>query len=204
MPARRMLCTRCGATDRPDTRIGGSDLLEIVGWALLLVPGALYCWWRHASRQKVCSHCGSAAVVREARAASERADAASTAGGQLVFAADRIGWLAPPGVRLRKVRWGGAAAALGLAAFAFVSLDTIQVQPAAAPAPVPVVASDGKPSLYTRQRQCERRCNSMHRARTYEYRGCVDRCIARVILPGGASACGEMLDAATCEFAAGH
>ncbi len=65
----RMLCTRCWRTARPDTRLGGSDRAELAAWLCLGLPGALYCWWRLVTRRKVCSVCGSHALVREARAA---------------------------------------------------------------------------------------------------------------------------------------
>jgi hypothetical protein len=203
MSARRMLCTRCGSTDRPDTRIGGSDLVEVVGWALFLLPGALYCWWRHASRQKVCAHCGSPAVVREARAARERGVETETAGGRLVFAARRLPWLATPRERLRVVRWGGAAA-LGCTALALVSMNTVGIRPAEPPAKPELQVEDERPSLYARQRQCEQRCNTLHRTQTLQYRECVDRCVIRVASPDAAKECGDLVDAATCEFAAGH
>ncbi len=68
----RMLCTACNETAEPDTVIEGSDLVEMLGWLCLAFPGWLYCWWRHSVRLKVCAHCGSDSLIREARAAQAR------------------------------------------------------------------------------------------------------------------------------------
>jgi len=68
----RMLCTACNETAEPDTVIEGSDLVEMLGWLCLAVPGWLYCWWRHSVRLKVCAFCGSDCLIREARAAQAR------------------------------------------------------------------------------------------------------------------------------------
>jgi len=68
----RMLCTACNETTEPDTVIEGSDLIEMLGWLCFAIPGWLYCWWRHSARLKVCAHCGSNSLIREARAAQAR------------------------------------------------------------------------------------------------------------------------------------
>ena len=68
----RMLCAACNQTDEPDTLIAGSDLVEMLGWLCLAIPGWLYCCWRHHARLKVCAHCGSDSLIREARAAQVR------------------------------------------------------------------------------------------------------------------------------------
>jgi hypothetical protein len=67
-----MMCADCYAVDIPDTVLEGSDLLELLGWCCMGIPGLLYCWWRHLNRSKICPACGGAALVREARAAAER------------------------------------------------------------------------------------------------------------------------------------
>ena len=68
----RMLCTACWQTARPDIRLSGSDRLELVGWFSFFLPGLLYCAWRYVNRTRVCAACGSAALVREARAVQRR------------------------------------------------------------------------------------------------------------------------------------
>jgi len=68
----RMLCTDCFQTAEADTVLEGSDHLEMLGWCCLVLPGLLYCWWRHALRIKVCAYCGGGDLVREARAARAR------------------------------------------------------------------------------------------------------------------------------------
>lgn len=88
----RMLCTSCWRTARPDTRIGGSDRVELLAWACLAVPGLLYCAWRYVNRAKVCAACGSGALVREARAAQRRDPALLCWGGGRLVAASQLGW----------------------------------------------------------------------------------------------------------------
>lgn len=88
----RMLCTHCWRTARPDTRIAGSDRLELLAWACLVVPGLLYCAWRYVNRAKVCAACGSDALVREARAAQRRDPAVLSWGGGRLVAAGQLGW----------------------------------------------------------------------------------------------------------------
>jgi hypothetical protein len=68
----RMLCTDCFRVAVPDTVLEGSDLVELLAWAGLGVPGFLYCWWRHLARIKVCPHCSSPELVREARVTALR------------------------------------------------------------------------------------------------------------------------------------
>ena len=126
----RMLCTDCGTTARPDTRLPGSDLREVLGWLCLGLPGWLTCAWRHALRAKVCPVCGGGALVREARARAEREGVAEPSP------------LAPPRVESRRgpclwpeawrqprarLRRGGALVALGWAWLA------LQVAPGAHP-----------------------------------------------------------------------
>ena len=69
----RMMCTDCFRTAEADTVLEGSDRVEMLGWCCMVIPGLLYCWWRHALRIKVCAFCGGRELVREARAAAERA-----------------------------------------------------------------------------------------------------------------------------------
>lgn len=71
----RMLCTDCGTTARPDTKLEGSDWVEILGWLAGAVPGWLYCAWRHALRIKICPWCGGRELVREARASAQASPA---------------------------------------------------------------------------------------------------------------------------------
>jgi hypothetical protein len=68
----RMQCTSCFETADPETILDGSDLTEIVSWLCFVLPGWLYCFWRHSVRRKVCRFCGSESLIREARAAQAR------------------------------------------------------------------------------------------------------------------------------------
>jgi hypothetical protein len=110
----RMMCTDCFRTAHADTVLEGSDLVEMLGWCCFAVPGLLYCWWRHALRIKVCAFCGGPELVREARAAAERAPRqAPPSGGPRVWnLSGPVRWpraLATPRERLRH---GGVAASL--------------------------------------------------------------------------------------------
>jgi len=132
---RRMLCTDCGRTAPPRTWIGGSDALELLGWLCLGLPGLAYCWWRHASRRKICAHCGSSALVREARGAGGRspgAPAAASRRGAPLYARRHLAWMGAPGDRLRPLRSGSALVAVGVAAWAVLSLDRVAARPQAA------------------------------------------------------------------------
>ena len=71
----RMQCTSCLETADPETILDGSDLTEIVSWLCFVIPGWLYCYWRHSVRRKVCRFCGSGSLIREARAAQVRSAA---------------------------------------------------------------------------------------------------------------------------------
>ena len=61
----RYICERCGCVGKPRRELRGSPALELVLWLLLVVPGALYAWWRHSGARPVCRRCGDADVVRE-------------------------------------------------------------------------------------------------------------------------------------------
>jgi hypothetical protein len=65
----RMQCTVCLEIAEPETLLDGSDLTEIASWLCFVVPGWLYCAWRHSARRKICRFCGSESLIREARAA---------------------------------------------------------------------------------------------------------------------------------------
>jgi len=77
--SRRMMCTLCFETAEPETVLEGSDLAEMLSWLCFAVPGWVYCLWRHALRSKVCPACGSESLIRESRAAQQRAAAPSAA-----------------------------------------------------------------------------------------------------------------------------
>jgi hypothetical protein len=125
----RMMCTDCFRTAHADTVLEGSDLVEMFGWCCFVVPGLLYCWWRHALRVKVCAFCGGRELVREARAAAERAprQAPPSGGPRVRNMSGPVRWpraLATPRERLRH---GGVAASLvgallGSAALAVLDL----------------------------------------------------------------------------------
>jgi hypothetical protein len=126
----QMLCTACNETAEPDTLIEGSDLVEMLSWLCLAVPGWLYCWWRHSLRLKVCAHCGSESLIREARAAKTRRLRTEPRAGQRVrntHGPER--WpraLATPRDRLRH---GGVGALLVAGLVSFGMLNAIPQPP---------------------------------------------------------------------------
>jgi hypothetical protein len=67
-----MLCTQCQNVAVPETVLSGSDFAELVGWSCLVLPGWLYCYWRHWNRSKACPDCGSHALMRQSRASAAR------------------------------------------------------------------------------------------------------------------------------------
>ena len=67
-----MLCTECQAVTVPETVLSGSDFAELVAWSCLVVPGYLYCLWRHWNRAKACPSCGSHALMRQSKASRAR------------------------------------------------------------------------------------------------------------------------------------
>jgi hypothetical protein len=177
-----MFCVRCRQTDVPDLRIAGSDRAELAAWCCLLLPGLLYCVWRHANRRRICAHCGSSEILRESRAARRRRKAVACAPArepQVIFAAPRIAWLAMPAVRLRRALRGGALVA-AFAGFAVASIDTVEVSPAPAPDAMPSVsAQPAKLHRATRRRECEKLCLEFHRTRLHGHSECLERCVER-------------------------
>jgi hypothetical protein len=120
----RMLCTACNETAEPDTVIEGSDLVEMLSWLCLAIPGWLYCWWRHSARLKVCAHCGSDSLIREARAAQARGLPTEPRVVQRVrnaYGPDR--WPQPLATPRDRLRHGGIGAVLiaGLVMFGMLS-----------------------------------------------------------------------------------
>ena len=112
-PAIRMLCTECLELGEPDTVLEGSDRIELAAWCLLALPGLFYCAWRHATRFKVCSRCGSDALMRECRAAvARRQPEARRAGGSRVrsLSSLAIAWPRPFDSTRLRLRCGAIAA----------------------------------------------------------------------------------------------
>ena len=102
-----MLCTDCLHVAVPDTVLEGSDLLELLGWCCGVVPGLVYCWWRHLNRLKVCPSCGSPNLMRKARAAVRRSTpvAEPAVGPRIHTVSGAVDWPRPfrtPRARLRR------------------------------------------------------------------------------------------------------
>lgn len=62
-PGEARVCTRCAHHGPTRTHTRGSLLIELVLWLCFIIPGLIYSIWRHASRQQVCSACGSDQLV---------------------------------------------------------------------------------------------------------------------------------------------
>jgi hypothetical protein len=119
----RMLCTDCLHVAVPDTLLEGFDVLELLGWLCLAVPGLVYCWWRHLNRHKVCPLCGGMDLVREARAAAARRlpDAEPSDGPRIHTLSQAVDWpraLRTPRARLRSGSVAAVLLGLALAAHA--------------------------------------------------------------------------------------
>jgi hypothetical protein len=217
--------------DAPDSFVAGSDLVEVVLWALLLVPGLLYCWWRHLHRRRICQHCGSADLMRETRASRRRTlEARTTASaaqteppgrpGHIVYAARRIPWMATPSQRFRRVTKGGAAVAVAGMAFAVISLNTVRVvkteekTPAFEPPPSQAELEERHEARVKslREHECERLCAEFHRAQARSHRSCMQNCVQKLFDDAprletserSTGECGDLLDPTACGYVSGR
>ena len=204
MPGRRMLCTACGRTEAPDTLVGGSDLLELIAWCLFLLPGLLYCYWREATRRKVCPRCGSLDLLREARARRDRG-APGGARGRLVYAARPIPWMGLPARRLRRIRQSGAAA-LGVACIAaLLVIDRVQATPSGAQeAGLRDLYATQEEQKVQRSAECAKLCSDSRDDAAH--RDCVQSCLVHAPFEasGQGSGCADLLDPRACDFVVGR
>lgn len=142
--APRMLCTDCETTARPDTRLPGSDLGEMLGWLCFALPGWLYCLWRHALRVKVCPVCAGRELVREARARAEREASATPsplAPPRVENLRGPVRWPHPWRLPRQRLRRG---APLVLLCWAWGALELARLglaEPATPPAAAPLLAA---------------------------------------------------------------
>jgi hypothetical protein len=183
MNSPRMLCATCGRTDVPDDLVFGSDRLELAAWALLLLPGLLYCLWRHANRRTVCAHCGSDVLLRETRFSRERrvAEGVQDRVGRAVYAAPRVRWLGLPGTRLRRTGGAGALMATALAGWSLFGTNTIEIEPTSTTSPRGAIADPVRHESLSRfnlESECERLCLEFNRTAELAHRECLERCTA--------------------------
>jgi hypothetical protein len=52
-----LLCPNCLTQSKPQTKIKGSILIELILWLCFIIPGLIYSIWRSGSRFKVCPSC---------------------------------------------------------------------------------------------------------------------------------------------------
>jgi hypothetical protein len=221
----RMLCTRCEEVARPDTRVAGSDLLEVALWCLYLVPGFVYCAWRNVQQRRVCPACGSSALIRESRASRRRIQADPGAGapaelepgGRLVYVGRRLGWLSAPRLRFRRVTRGGALVSASFVVFAFVGINTLSTRPNSTSQfqasveekdPAEVEKERNKQVERFRHRECDRLCGEFHNGLAKGHRDCLENCMTKLFdspgeEPDKKKGCGELLDPSACEFVSG-
>lgn len=53
------ICTGCGYVGQPKVFLRGSKGVEIALWALLLLPGPFYSFYRRCGARRICSHCNT-------------------------------------------------------------------------------------------------------------------------------------------------
>jgi len=58
-----LVCTTCGHVGQARQRVRGSIFIELVLWVCFIIPGVIYSIWRLTTRAKVCTSCGSTALV---------------------------------------------------------------------------------------------------------------------------------------------
>jgi len=58
-----LFCTTCGNQSPAKSVTRGNLLIEILLWLLFFPIGMIYSYWRHATKHKACSHCGSTALI---------------------------------------------------------------------------------------------------------------------------------------------
>lgn len=60
-----MICTNCYYKGRPDEKMKGNFLTEVLLWFFFLIPGIIYTIWRHTTKAKVCASCEQPTLVPE-------------------------------------------------------------------------------------------------------------------------------------------
>lgn len=128
----RMLCTDCFSVAHADTLLPGSDAVEMLAWLCFGLPGWLYCWWRHVLRIKVCAHCGSTALVREARAAAALRPPQLAGRTRVENLEGPVRWPAALRTPRERLRRGAAVVALWAATLSTWALASAGVLPAVA------------------------------------------------------------------------
>jgi hypothetical protein len=212
-----MLCSDCKRTARPDTLIGGSDALELIGWLCFLLPGLVYCYWRHLDRIKVCSFCGGTGLVREAKAARKPPEVGVPAPPpqRIHYSAERLRWprwLASPRLRLRRGSLVTGAFSVFFVGWVFAATNLLDYRPAPRPtrrapptqqasAPAESELSEPVSETLNKHRSCWERCSDFHGFDGVELVPCVNKCLEeeRRAEPSLAAAqCAGILDEAAC------
>jgi len=217
-----MMCTECFHTGEPDTIIEGSDRKELLLWLAGIVPGIVYCYWRHSNRVKVCPRCSSGELIREARAAARKRIAKESLSPATeptlprVFVSERPGLLSRlsgvPRNRLAWSRHAGLGFAGSLVVLFAAGVNLIEVRPVVGSIPTEIVVEGSEPDLAQtvtgRARGCWWICDQFHDDNILQTRECVDACIERN--PVGddrrlaVESCNEVMDSSVCEIVVGR
>ncbi len=217
----RMMCTECFHTGEPDTIIEGSDRKELLLWLAGIVPGIVYCYWRHSNRLKVCAECSSGELIREARTAERKRVAAEALSPPTepalprLFVSERPGLLSrlsgTPRNRLAWSRHAGMGVAGSLVVLFAAGVNLIQLTPEVGSIPLEIAFqvpdSDMAQAATGRARECWWICDQFHGDNVLQSRECVDACIERN--PEGddrrlaVESCNEVMDDAICKIVVG-
>lgn len=60
---KQLICTQCGNTGKPQRKVKGNLLIEIILWLFFILPGLIYSIWRTSSYYKACKVCGSTTLI---------------------------------------------------------------------------------------------------------------------------------------------
>jgi len=66
------VCKKCAIVTRSRLLVQGSDVLEVVLWLCLIVPGIAYHIWRRDTAVRICSRCGGTDLIGASTAEADR------------------------------------------------------------------------------------------------------------------------------------
>lgn len=61
--ARDLICTTCGSIGEYHETRPGSNLVEVVLWLWMIIPGVLYSAWRNSKKSAVCASCSARTLI---------------------------------------------------------------------------------------------------------------------------------------------
>jgi len=66
------VCRKCAIVTRSRLLVKGSDVLEVILWLCLIVPGLAYHIWRRVTSTRICSRCGGVDLIGANTAEADR------------------------------------------------------------------------------------------------------------------------------------